>query len=149
VLIFFYDHYAYSMNQEMVNEQKKETDANLKTKTPFFIYSVNNDPKKIDKVNSTIDILPTISDLFGLEYNPNIYFGDSIFNDEYKGLVVFNDNTWFDGKIYYKGEENQKYDMSYIEKINAYAKQLLTLGGQIIETDYFRYHDLNNNERAD
>ena len=149
VLIFFSDHYAYSMNQEMVNEQKKETDANLKTKTPFFIYSVNNDPKKIDKVNSTIDILPTISDLFGLEYNPNIYFGDSIFNDEYKGLVVFNDNTWFDGKIYYKGEENQKYDMSYIEKINAYAKQLLTLGGQIIETDYFRYHDLNNNERAD
>jgi len=148
VLIFFTDHYAYSMNQEMVNEQKKETDANLKTKTPFFIYANDITPTKIDKLNSTLDILPTIADLFGLDYNPNIYFGESIFNEDYKELIIFQDKTWYDGNIYYKGQDDS-YDKNYVEQINKYAIDLLNLGGKVIETDYFSYYDLNNKERME
>jgi len=148
VLIFFTDHYAYSMNQEMVSKLKKETDANLKTITPFFIYNKGERKKTIDKVNSSVDILPTIADLFGLEYNPNIYFGNSIFAKDYKGIAVFSDKTWYDGNIYYKGEQINEYE-EYIKSINQYANDLLSIGGKVIESNYFKFYDLKNNKRED
>ena len=146
ILIFYSDHYAYSMNKELVSELKNETDTNLKSKTPFFIYSNGEYVEKNNKVNSSVDILPTIADLFGLQYNPNIYFGNSIFSDDYKGIVVFSDKTWYDGEIYYKGKETDNDD-EYINEINKYVENLLTLGGKIIETDYFRIYNLENEKK--
>ena len=131
----------------MVEKEKNEFDYNLKTKTPFFIYSNGEYKEKIDKVNSTVDILPTVADLFGLDYNPNIYFGNSIFNDDYKGLVIFNDKSWYDGEIYYKGSNKEFEDQDYVDKINNYVDDLLTIGGKIIETDYFKMYNLNNKKR--
>jgi len=145
VLVFFTDHYAYSMDKDMVANIKNETDKNMLTKTPFFIYDNGNHVETIDKVNSTVDILPTIADLFGLNYNPNIYFGDSIFSDNYNGFVVFNDGSWYDGNIYYKTNTKiENVDEKYISEMNSYTKDLLTLGGKIIETDYFRKVDINS-----
>jgi len=142
VLIFFTDHYAYGMDQEMVSQLKNETDSNLLTKTPFFIYNNGKYIETIDKVNSTVDILPTIADLFGLDYNPNIYSGFSIFDDSYKGVVVFHDKTWYDGKIYYKYDKIYQ-DNEYITKMNEYVEELLTIGGKIVESDYFREFKIN------
>lgn len=132
------------MKKEIVTSEKNEDNYNLLNKTPFFIYSSGEFVKEIDKVCSTVDILPTISDLFGLDYNPNIYAGQSILNESYQGIVVFNDGTWFDGKIYYTGANDIT---KYISEINTYAKDLLTIGGKIIETDYFRIYDINNEKR--
>lgn len=146
VLIFFADHYAYSMDNMMVTDLKGESDNNLLTKTPFFIYNAGMVKRTIDKVNSTVDILPTIADLFALKYNPNIYFGDSIFNDNYQGLVVFSDRSWFDGENYYKGEVLAPNN-DYINTTNQYVNNLLTLGGKIIESDYFRLYDVNNRKK--
>ena len=147
VLIFYTDHYAYSMNQDMVSKQKNETDTNLKTKVPFFIYNNGNYIEVIDKVNSTLDILPTIADIFGLDYNPNIYFGDSIFNDEYKGIVVFDDKSWYDGEFYYKEDYIAKENIEYINSVNKYVEDVLKFGGLIIETDYFNIYDIKNKKR--
>lgn len=146
VLIFFTDHYAYSMDNAMVANQKDESDNNLLTKTPFIIYNAGISKETVTKVNSTVDILPTIADLFGLKYNPNIYFGNSIFNSEYKGLVVFSDKSWFDGELYYKGEILTP-NSDYINNTNQYVDNLLTLGGKIIESDYFRLYDINNRKK--
>lgn len=146
VLVFYSDHYAYSMNKELISELKDESDTNLKSKTPFFIYNNGDYVEEIDKVNSSVDILPTVADLFGLDYNPNIYFGSSIFNYDYKGIVVFSDKTWYDGNIYYKGE-GLDTDEDYINEVNAYVDKLLSLGGKIIETDYFRTYNLENEKR--
>ena len=136
VLVFFGDHYSYSIDYDLLKEQKKETDRNLLTKTPFIIYDGGKHKKEVDKVNSTLDILPTIADLFGLNYNPNNYSGYSIFDKNYKGIVVFSDKSWYDGEIYYNG--NAKYeDVNYINSNNLYVEEILSIGGKIIETDYF------------
>lgn len=142
VLIFFTDHYSYSMDQEMISKLKNETDKNLLTKTPFFIYNNGNYIETVEKVNSTVDILPTIADLFGLKYNPNIYSGFSIFDDNYKGVVVFHDRTWYDGEIYYKYDQTYQ-DNDYITKMNEYVEEVLTVGGKIVESDYFREFKIN------
>lgn len=143
VLIFFTDHYAYSMDKDMVQKLKNETDENLLTKTPFFIYDNGKNKMKVDKVNSSLDILPTIADLFGLDYNPNIYFGESIFSDAYNGLVIFNDNSWYDGKIYYPYKYSAQ-NKDYVEKINKHINNVMYYGGRVIETDYFKYYNLQN-----
>ena len=130
-------------NADLEAEQKKETDKNLLTKTPFIIYDGGKHKKEINKVNSTVDILPTVADLFGLDYNPNIYSGYSIFDKNYEGIVVFNDKSWYDGNIYYKGDSIHDDD-EYINSNNKYVNEVLTIGGKIIESDYFRKYKIND-----
>lgn len=143
VLIFFGDHYSYSIDADLLKEQKKESDRNLLTKTPFIIYDGGKHKKEIAKVNSTLDILPTIADLFGLDYNPNVYSGYSVFDENYKGLVVFSDKSWYDGNVYYKSDTTS-FDNEYIINNNKYVDEVLTIGGKIVESDYFRKYKIDS-----
>lgn len=64
-------------------------------KTIFFIYDNNMDSNQIDNITSSINILPTIINLFGIETN-YIYPGyDALSNT--KGYVIFDDYTYYDG----------------------------------------------------
>lgn len=146
VLVFFTDHYAYSMNEEMVSKQKKETDKDLLNKVPFFIYDGGKTKKKVDKINSNIDILPTIADLFGLSYNPNIYLGNSIFADDFKEAIPFSNGSWYDGKIKFNNEYKGEIT-DYILETNKYIKDTISIGGKIIESDYFKYYNVDNQKK--
>lgn len=146
VLVFFTDHYAYSMNEDMVSKQKKETDKDLLNKVPFFIYDGGKTKKKVDKINSNIDILPTIADLFGLSYNPNIYLGNSIFAEDFKEVIPFSNGSWYDGKIKFNSEYNGEIT-DYILETNKYIKDTISIGGKIVESDYFKFYDMNNQKK--
>lgn len=64
-------------------------------KTKFFIYSSEMDSNQIDVVTSSINILPTIVNLFGID-NDYLYTGYDALNtnEEY---VIFRDYTYYDG----------------------------------------------------
>lgn len=46
---------------------------------PFIIYNSEITPTKYSNVASTFDILPTIANLFDLNYDPRYYVGKIIF----------------------------------------------------------------------
>lgn len=140
VIVFFTDHYAYSMNEELIMSQKNETDKDLLNKVPFFIYDGGKTQMEVAKVNSNIDILPTIADLFGLSYNPSLYLGNSIFAEDFKEIVPFSDGTWYDGKIKFNSDYKDKIT-DYILETNEYVNNTVLIGGKIIESDYFRYYN--------
>lgn len=52
-----------------------------------------------NKLTSTMDIAPTIANLFDLDVNYAYYTGDDIFSDG--GYVIFRGLNWYDGDIYY------------------------------------------------
>ena len=52
--------------------------------------------EKIEKVGMSIDVLPTVANLFNL--NAKYYIGNDAFDPEYGGLVYFPDGNWYDGK---------------------------------------------------
>lgn len=74
----------------------KEDETEILNRTSFFIYESSMSSNQIYDITSTINILPTIINLFGIETD-YVYPGyDAIVNNE--NYVVFKDYTYYDGK---------------------------------------------------
>lgn len=101
VLAFYSDHYNYyTLDDALVMKYKDVYDKNLIKHVLFFINDTDTGHMSVDKVTSSIDILPTLADLFGLDAGARFYAGDSAFSD-CGGYVIFEDYSWYDGKRYY------------------------------------------------
>ncbi len=120
VIVAFTDHYLYTLKDQSILEKYKNTDNNLINHTPFFIWSHDTAPLEVSKVNSQLDILPTVLNLLGINYNENDYIGNDIFDDEFSGYVFFNDYSWYDGNVY---AEKGTYNTSMNEMVNLKIKQ--------------------------
>ena len=131
VIVAFTDHYLYTLEDQSILEKYKNTDNNLINHTPFFIWSHDMEPFEVSKVNSQIDILPTVLNLFGINYNENDYMGNDIFDDKFSGYVFFNDYSWYDGNIY---AEKGTHNKSMNEIVNLKIKQ----NDLTLKNDYYK-----------
>ena len=82
-IVVFTDHYLYTLSDKTILDKYKNTSNNLINHTPFFIYTNNKDKKTIKTVTSQLNILPTVLNLFGIEYNPNYYLGQDALGKNY------------------------------------------------------------------
>lgn len=141
VIILYTDHQAYSYNypDNYLNSLKKiDNNYNIKS-IPFIIYSNGISSEVYDDILvNDIDLLPTILNLFGIEYDPNYYLGTDLFSDLHKNLVMFNDYSWYDGEIY-SAEASSFKDVDYFEEISNYVEDKVNLSRIIISTDYYNY----------
>lgn len=95
VFVITADHYPYGLKDEEISEllgHEVETNFEL-YKNGCIIYKPGMTPEVIDKPCSHFDILPTISNLFGLEFDSRLYMGRDVFSDA-PGLVVFPNYSW-------------------------------------------------------
>ena len=140
VLVLFSDHYVYTLENKSLLDEYKETDTNLINKTPFMIYHNGEIKKTVKNVNSQLDILPTILNLFGITYYPNNYIGRDILSNDYDPLVFFPDGSWYNGQTYvtngeyYKG---RKISDEKLQKYNSIVKRKMSLNDAVIKSDYF------------
>lgn len=141
VIVAFSDHYLYTLNDKTILDKYKETENNLINETPFFIWSKDMNRKLLFKTNSQLDILPTVLNLFGIEFNNEHYIGRDIFDPHYRGYVFFSDYSWYDGRYYVEyGEVTNKsqYDKEYIDDTNALINKRIRQNDLILKYDYFR-----------
>ena len=74
VLVLFTDHYCkYFSDVELISAIKGETDRNMLSNVPFVIWTEGITPQVSEKYVSTMDIAPTIVDLFSLNANLRYY----------------------------------------------------------------------------
>ena len=140
VVVLFSDHYIYTLENKSLLDKYKETNNNLINHTPFMIYSNGEVKGTIKDVNSQLDILPTILNLFGIEYYPNNYIGRDILNPKYDPIVFFSDGSWYNGSTYVANGENisgKKMSTEKIEKYNLIVKRKMLLNDAVIKSDYF------------
>ena len=90
---------------DVVLDKNKNTLGNLINHTPFFIWSSDIEPQNINKVTMQMNILPTVLNLFGVDYNSNYYLGTNALADDYKGIAFFSDYSWYDGNVYVSDNE--------------------------------------------
>lgn len=141
VIVAFADHYIYTLEDKTILEKYKETSNNLINHTPFFIYDGGNTSKNIKGANSQLDILPTILNLFGINYNENNYIGRDILNPKYDPLVFFPDGSWYDGSTYVENGEyssGKRIKQNKIEEYNKLVKRKMILNDAVIKSDYFK-----------
>lgn len=142
VIVAYADHYLYTLNDKTILDRYKETDNNLINKTPFFIWSSDFERASyVEKINSQIDILPTVLNLFGVEYTPEYYLGRDIFDKSYKGYVFFSDYSWYDGNAYVENGEvanGAAIDNKSLEEMNTLINDLVRKNDMTLKYDYFR-----------
>lgn len=147
IIVAYADHYLYTLNDKSVLEKYKETDNNLINRTPFFIWGsdvknmTGNKAIHVGKVNSQIDILPTVLNMLGVSYVNEHYIGSDIFDRNYSGYAFFSDYSWYDGKIYVENGEittGKQISESELNDKNTFINNLIKKNDLTLKYDYFR-----------
>ncbi len=103
-------------------------------------------PIVVDSPTSSLDILPTLSNLFGTPFDSRLMVGRDVFSD---GMaLVFNANyDWkTDLGTYYAAtnrfvprDENTTIPEGYVEAVKAMVRNKMQYCQGVLDTDYFRY----------
>ena len=144
------DHYPYSLEIEQINEVSEyEKDDTIEVNHSNFIIwnSEMKKPIKVKKVGSQIDVLPTLLNLFGVEYDSRLMIGKDILSDS-EGIAIFSDHSWVTdyGTYNYRtgtftlkeGKELENQE-EYINNMNAYVNNAFSVSKMIIDTNYYTY----------
>jgi len=140
VIVAFADHYLYTLNDKSILDKYKTTENNLINHTPFFIWSYGMEKIETDKVNSQLDILPTVLNLFGIKYVEEYYIGKDIFDENYSGYVFFNDYSWYDGDVYVQDGaivQGEKMELAKLYEMNDRINKLIRQNDLTLKYDYF------------
>ncbi len=158
VIVFYADHYPYGLNDKVLNEYfdydvsiNNETD-----RTPFIIYNTELEPNQSDDYTTYMNILPTIANLFNLDYDPRLYAGEDILSDDYSKRAYFANGSWQDEKAYYNAttgkisyiNEENTYTTEEIQIINKEIDEKIKMSNLAIRTNYFKhlYDSIKENE---
>lgn len=136
VLAFYSDHYDYYVQkQDLIFAIKGVEDINMVTNTPFFIYEKNTEPLEITKVTSSIDILPTLVNLFDLDTDGRYYVGNDAFSTN-GGYAIFKDFSWYDGETYWNTAAPGELTPE-IQARNEELMRRLEMSWESMKTNYF------------
>ncbi len=153
------DHYPYGLldSENKENEyhyfdemlgHPVETNFEL-FKSIFILYCPGmEEPITIDKYAASLDILPTLSNLFGLEYDSRLMMGRDILSDS-DPLVIFSNRSWITDRGRYNAQTktfepaagvtfaDDEAQKDYIAQINKTVNNRFTVSALILDTDYY------------
>lgn len=137
VLMLFTDHYCkYFSDTELISAIKGETDHNLLSNVPFVIWTEGITPQVYDKYVSTMDIAPTVVDLFSLDADLRYYIGNDMFGPD-GGVVYFRNYAWYDGKTYDTG--NDASTNPAVLAMREQVREQINISQDTFRYDYFAY----------
>ncbi len=104
------------------------------------------DPIIIDKPTSPLDILPTLLNLFGCEWDSRLYIGRDVLSDA-EGLYFDSGYNWKTEVGYYRAATgvftpNPGYEEvgeAYIRRLNAIVANKISFNRSVINNPYFPY----------
>ena len=121
------DHYPYEMTESAYNELVGHPiDKDLELfKNTLILYTKGMEPETVDIPCSSVDILPTLSNMLGLECDSRLMSGRDIFSTA-EHIVFLKGRSWLTDKAFYKGSTqevtqltDEVVDEAYVERINA------------------------------
>src|SRR5574344_273402 len=148
VIVLYADHYPYGLATSDFQSLAKYdvSDYGNIDRTPFIIYNSLLTPTKYDEYTSFINILPTIANLFDLDYDPRLYGGTDLFSNNYPNIVAFADGSWRSNIAYYDAStgkidylSDKKYSDEEIIKINNHISNEIAMDNLAIKNNYFNY----------
>lgn len=147
VIVLSADHYPYGLTTDQISEVMNIEDAKFDVhKNNLVIWSSTmKEPIEINKYGESLDILPTILNLFGIDFDSRLLMGRDLLSNS-DGLVIFNDRSWITDKGKYNAStkvftpfNNKQVDEDYIESINTKVYNKFVISKNILETNYYKY----------
>ncbi len=155
VIVLGPDHYPYGLEigvegntVDYLSEMMGHTVENNfeKHKNALIIWSgclEDMDPIVVEDPCYSIDILPTISNLFGTDYDSRLMVGRDILSDSMP-LVIFRNYSWITDKGFYNAKTetfeattDEPVSDEYIANISKIVKAKVTYSKYILEEDYY------------
>lgn len=153
------DHYPYGLVEserdyykELSGVDDKEGDTSRYKNTLILWSGSMKEPVEVDTPCSSIDIIPTLNNLFAIPYDSRLYSGRDIFATNYTAnevstampLVVFADYSWITAAGRYEAStktfypnENITVPENYVEAVSKLTRAKFTYAKYIIEEDYY------------
>ena len=140
------DHYPYGLTNEQISEfLGHPVDPTFELyKSTLILWSGDmEEPVYIDKPCSSLDILPTLSNLFGLPYDSRLMMGRDILSNS-PGLVVLSDRSWITDLGRYDTStdtftpvEGADIPENYAAAMMARVNDKFTYSARVLEQDYY------------
>ena len=141
------DHYPYTLTIDEVNELSDyERDEIVEVnRSNFILWNSEMETVEVDKVGSQIDVLPTLLNLFGIEYDSRLIVGKDILSDA-PGLAIFSNRSWVsdygtykNGKFTLKEGVTLEDTTEYVTNMNNLVSNRFTLSANIIKYNMYEY----------
>lgn len=139
VLCIYDDHYSYGFSDRAILEEYSEAaGGRLLERTPCFIWYDGCKPLTVNKTLQTVDLLPTLANLFGLSAPQTM--GHDAFDPDYEGHVVFQGASWMNDTTYVQNGDvvwNEGMTEEQIAEMTAYVGRFHEVNDAILDTDYY------------
>lgn len=140
------DHYPYGLSQDAIDALAGHpVEAPELYHSNLILWSGDmTEPVVVDKTACSLDILPTLSNLFGLTYDSRLIMGRDILSDS-PGLAVFSDYSYLTDLGYYNAQTDEftpreGYDVpeDYPPEILLEVQDMFAYSAKILDQDYYR-----------
>lgn len=141
------DHYPYAMEMSSLEELAgKPLEGTLEIyKNNLILWNSEMETVKIEKSCSALDIIPTLLNLFGFEFDSRLFVGHDMLSDSLP-MVVFADRSFITDKIlYYRKDRSVQQrtdevtDEEYLDAMRTQVKNMHKYSSGILIDDYYRY----------
>ncbi len=142
------DHYPYGLDKLYIDElQGREVEEYFELyKNHFILWCAGmEETVRVEKYCSSLDIAPTLANLFGLPYDSRLYVGKDILS-EGEGLVIFDNKSFMTDRASYNTVTREVISLDggtvskeYIDDKILEVKQKFAASKGILVNDYYSY----------
>lgn len=146
VIVISADHHPYGLTNEEISELEGHTvEENFELfHNACIIYKKGMTPETIDEPCCSLDILPTLCNLFGLDFDSRLYMGRDVFSDA-EPLVLFQNRSWITDKASYNASTgafttftDETLPKDYESTIDDIVYNKYAVSEKILDMDYWR-----------
>ena len=138
------DHYPYGLSYKELNEVSNidRSDIFENYHTSLIMYNPNIEKTEINKYVSGIDLIPTIYNLFGINYDSRLLMGSDVFSDK-EGMVILSNRSFITDRVKYNSitkkyiKLDDSVDDDYIKKMNDIVNDKFQISSLILDKKYY------------
>ncbi len=141
------DHYPYGLEKDRIDELAgHEVEENFELyESHLILYCPGMEPVTVTKPCSALDIVPTLLNLFGIEYDSRLFMGQDIFSTA-APLVMFSNQSYITDKVMYNSKTGEvtmltqeELPEDYVKTVSAIVRNKFSISSAIITEDYYSY----------
>ena len=142
------DHFPYGLNnQQYASLVGYELDVFSKYKSSLIFWVGGlEEPVVVEEYCCNVDVLPTILNLWGLDYDSRMLAGTDVFSDGIH-MAVLSDKSWLTDKVWFHtGSGKTKYLVEeselpegYMDGINRMIATRFSISADILNNAYYNY----------
>lgn len=145
VIALVADHYPYDLDLDVINELSDYTKDGIVeiNRSNLIIYNSTTPTTHVTKTTSQLDFMPTLYNLFGLEYDSRLFIGKDALST-YPGLVFFTNRSFVTDKgTYYASsgkfvsKDGSEVDKEYIQSIKNSVSNRINMSTLIMKNNYY------------